>query len=121
MPTFNQNCADSTAHILPAAEFELAAFIHAVQELFSPDEARQSAEDWIEELESANWPSEGTLFDWRCLTIAASVRLATRIDIRLAKTGSNLLSADYLARTVNTSERKINPWQASTQTTTEPF
>ncbi len=39
-----------------AAEKELSAFMSVVQKLFGPEQARQSALHWIEELESMDWP-----------------------------------------------------------------
>ena len=42
---------------LVLAEKELSAFIRAVQKLFGAEQARQSALDWIEELERMDWPS----------------------------------------------------------------
>jgi hypothetical protein len=110
-----------TARILPHAEAELTAFIQAVDELFGPDEARESAEDWMEELESAQWSAEGTPFNWRSLTIAAAVRLAARINVGLAKHRSNQQSADRHRQAINTSKRRTESWQVSTRTTIEPF
>ena len=63
------------------AEKELAAFARAVQELFGPEQARQAIEDWMEELESVDWRSQKTVRDWRGLTTAAAVRLASRVNV----------------------------------------
>jgi len=65
---------------LPCAENELAAFAGAVQELFGAEQARQSIENWMEELGAMDWWSQGAMPDWRALTIAAAVRLASRVD-----------------------------------------
>jgi hypothetical protein len=59
------------------AEKELPAFISAVDEFFGAEQARQSALDWIEELELMDWPSGGSIPDWRRATLGASARLAT--------------------------------------------
>ncbi len=61
------------------AERELGAFINAVTELCGPEQARLSAEDWLEELALMNSEAESTGRDWRPVTIAASARLASRL------------------------------------------
>lgn len=68
--------ADQT-HI---AERELFAFVNAVTELFGSKQARVAAEDWLEESELMDDAPRSTMRDWRSVTIAASARLATRID-----------------------------------------
>src|SRR5437588_10622905 len=61
---------------LVLAEKELSAFIRAVQKLFGAEQARQSALDWIEELERMDWPSGDSVPDWREAAVVASDRLA---------------------------------------------
>jgi len=68
------------------AERHLAAFARAVHELYGAEQARQSAEDWVEELELTDWPEGETAPDWRQITVAAAARLAGRIDIDLSQT-----------------------------------
>src|SRR6266446_3828581 len=48
-----------------AAEKELSAFMSAVLKLFGPEQARQSALRWIEELERMDSPSGESIPDWR--------------------------------------------------------
>jgi hypothetical protein len=62
------------------AERELSAFISAVTELFGPDQAVASTEDWLQGSELMDSPPRSTSRDWRSVTIAASARLAGRID-----------------------------------------
>jgi hypothetical protein len=62
------------------AERELSAFIAAVTELFGPDQARRSAEDWLEASELIENPSRYEVRNWRAVTIAASARLASRVN-----------------------------------------
>jgi plasmid stabilization system protein ParE len=62
------------------AERELTSFIGAVTELFGPEEARLSADDWLDESESMGGPPR-TARDWRAVTIAASARLASRLAV----------------------------------------
>jgi hypothetical protein len=65
------------------AERELSAFIAAVAELFGADQARMSAEDWLDELGLMDVSPQSTPRDWRAITIAASVRLANRLNVAL--------------------------------------
>jgi hypothetical protein len=61
------------------AERELASFIGAVKELFGPEQARVSADDWLEESELMDSPPRSTEREWRAVTVAASARLANRL------------------------------------------
>jgi hypothetical protein len=61
------------------AEGELCAFIVVVTELFGPEQARLSAEDWLDESEVMDSPPRSTSRDWRAVTVAASARLADRL------------------------------------------
>jgi len=69
----NSTCEDQ----VNMAERELSAFMLAVTELFGPEQARLSAEDWLDESEQMDSPQRATSRDWRAVTVAASVRLAT--------------------------------------------
>src|SRR5579863_7482123 len=60
------------------AERELSAFILAVTELFGPEQARLSTEDWLNELGLKESSPRATSRDWRAVTVAASVRFASR-------------------------------------------
>jgi len=62
------------------AERELSAFISAVNQLFGPQQAQISALDWIDELDLMDSQSGFTSRAWRAVTIAASVRLANRLN-----------------------------------------
>ena len=63
------------------AEQELSAFMAAVAQLFGPEQARLSAEDWLEESQLIDNPAPATNCDWRAVTIAASARLAHRLNV----------------------------------------
>ena len=63
------------------AKRELLAFIVAVTELFGADQARMSVEDWLDESELMDLSPRSTNRDWRAITIAASVRLANRLNV----------------------------------------
>ena len=62
------------------AERELAAFLGAVTDLFGPEQARLSEKDWLDESELMDSPPLSTARDWRAVTIAASARLAHRVN-----------------------------------------
>ena len=79
------------------AERELSAFVRAVNELFGPEQARLSTEDWLDELELKDMLPRATSRDWRAVTVAASARLANRGTLardhrRLAKSTDTQVS-----------------------------
>ena len=65
---------------LHLAERELSAFIAAVRVSYGPEEAELSAEDWIEESELMDSSPRSEVRNWRAVTIAASARLANRLN-----------------------------------------
>jgi hypothetical protein len=80
-------CYQSSRHFSPrsaslkkAAEQELAAFFNAVKQLFGREQAELSAKDWLDELAKIDGLSSSTR-DWRLVTIKASARLATRVNV----------------------------------------
>lgn len=75
--SFSNSTCDEQTHL---AERELSAFIVAVTERFGPEQARVATQDWIEEAEIMDSPPPSSARDWRAVTIAASARLASRID-----------------------------------------
>ena len=70
---------ERVAALMTTAEAELAAFCEAVFRRYGLKEAQKAAQDWIEELETMDWPADWTLPNWRHVTIAAADRLALRI------------------------------------------
>lgn len=80
-------CVQLANGFVVLAEKELSAFISAVDKLFGAEQARESALDWIEELELMDWPSGESSPDWRRATLRASARLGTLMsrsgDLRL--------------------------------------
>ena len=62
------------------AERELASFIAAVTELYGSAQARIATEDWLEESDLIDSPPRSEARDWRSVTIAASARLASRVN-----------------------------------------
>jgi hypothetical protein len=66
------------------AERELSAFIGTVTNLYGPEQARVSAEDWLEESEILDAPPRSEPRNWHAITIAASARLADRLNVDAA-------------------------------------
>ena len=77
--------ADQT-HI---AERELSAFIKAVTQLFGSEEAGISVRDWLDESELMDSPPLSTTRDWRAITVAASARLAVRLEAARQQSGNS--------------------------------
>jgi len=75
--SFSTSMYEDQSHL---AERELALFISGVTQLFGPEQARASTQDWLDEAEMMDAPPRSTAWDWRAITIAASARLAGRID-----------------------------------------
>jgi hypothetical protein len=63
------------------AERELASFIAAVTELYGTEQAKLSAEDWLDESDLMDSPPRSEPRNWRAVTIAASARLASRVNV----------------------------------------
>ena len=61
------------------AEQELTAFFRAVMNLFGPELAELSADDWLNELMTTEALPSSTR-DWREITLKASTRLAARVN-----------------------------------------
>ena len=71
-------CNSTCENQINMAERELSAFIRAVTELFGPEQARLSTEDWLDEFELKDSSLRATSRDWQAITVAAAVRLANR-------------------------------------------
>jgi hypothetical protein len=67
------------AELMTTAEAELAAFHEAVFRRYGLKEAKKAAQDWIEKLETMDWPADWALPNWRHVTIIAANCLALRI------------------------------------------
>lgn len=61
------------------AERELLMFVNSVTDLFGPDQNKFLTEIWLDALASMNCMPGPTRPDWRLVTVAASVRLATQL------------------------------------------
>jgi hypothetical protein len=76
--SFSDLIYDEQTHL---AELELSSFVCAVTKLYGPRQARLSAQDWLDESELVNKPPLSPARNWRAVTIAASARLADRLNI----------------------------------------
>lgn len=63
------------------AERELASFVAAVTKVYGAEQAELSAEDCLEEAELMHSPPRSEARNWRAVTIAASARLANRVNV----------------------------------------
>jgi hypothetical protein len=70
---------------------ELAAFFSAVTELFGPQQAEVSAEDWLHELMAiSDLPASAR--QWRLLTVKVSAWLASRVKASSISIASRTLA-----------------------------
>ena len=77
---FSESIYEEQTHL---AERELSSFIAAVTTLYGPEQAKLSAEDWLDESDLIDSPPRSEARNWRAVTIAASARLADRISARV--------------------------------------
>jgi hypothetical protein len=89
--SFSDLAYEDEAH---KAERELAAFLGAVTELFGATQARISAEDWLDESALMDSPPRSASRDWRAVTVAASARLATRLNTAKRRQIYSFVSTD---------------------------
>lgn len=79
--SFSDSIYEEQIHL---AERELSSFIAAVTKLYGPEQAKLSAEDWLAESELIDSPPRSEVRNWRTVTIAASARLANRVNVSTA-------------------------------------
>ena len=72
-------CADFATRVFPLAERELSSFSRAVTITWGADRCRQAIEDWMQELELAEWTSNDEPLTLRRITINAIGRLVARL------------------------------------------
>jgi hypothetical protein len=76
--SFSDSIYEQQTHL---AERELSSYIAAVTELYGREQGRLSAEDWLDESQLMDSPPRSEERDWRAVTIAASARLAGRVNV----------------------------------------
>lgn len=80
----NPNCNK----LMTVAEGQFVAFTRAVTELFGPEYAKSSAEDWLNEVASMEYLPGPTSPEWRLVTVADLARLAIRMTVALRRPSS---------------------------------
>jgi hypothetical protein len=75
---FSYSTFEEQTHL---AECELTAFINAVTELLGPERAEFATQDWLQEADLIDSPPFSMNRNWRSVTIAASARLLTEIEV----------------------------------------
>jgi len=78
---FSDSIYEEQTHL---AESELSSFIAAVKASYGLEQAKLSAADWLEESELMDSPPRSETRNWRAITIAASARLANRVEVGTA-------------------------------------
>jgi hypothetical protein len=86
--------SSADADLMVLAEQESGAFIKAVTELFGPEQARRAADDWVDELELMDALPGSTRRDWGSVTVAASARLAMRLNTGADRPKPRVASTD---------------------------
>jgi hypothetical protein len=72
------------------AERELSSCIATVKASYGLEQATLSAQDWLDESELMDSPPRSETRNWRAATIAASAKLANRLQSRAESTLSTL-------------------------------
>lgn len=75
---FSDSIYEEQTHL---AERELSSFLATVTKLYGREQARISAEDWLDESELIDSPPRSEARNWHAVTVAASARLANRVHI----------------------------------------
>ena len=74
---FSDSIYEEQTHL---AERELSSFVAAVSTLYGPEQAKLSTDDWLDESELIDSAPRSETRNWHAVTIAASARLAGRVD-----------------------------------------
>ena len=72
------NLSRACTELMTMGERELSAFYSSVTELFGSEQARLSAEDWLQELIKIDGLPASSR-EWRLITSKVSTRLASRV------------------------------------------
>jgi hypothetical protein len=82
------------AELLNRAQRELGAFFRAVTELFGPEQAELSAEEWLHEVGSTETLPASTR-EWRLITSKVIAQLADRCNPAAIPVSAELQPAGY--------------------------
>jgi hypothetical protein len=88
--TLTNNASRNCTDLESMAERELRAFFTAVKQLFGSEQAKSSAEDWLQELEASN-DLPASAQEWRSITNRVTKQLAIQLHASSPSTGSQLL------------------------------
>jgi hypothetical protein len=88
---FSDLIYEEEAHL---AERELSSFVSAVKASYGPEQATLSVGDWLEESELMDSPPRSETRNWCAVTIAASARLASRVQAGVAGSTHNTSTTD---------------------------
>lgn len=90
----SSNCSE----LMSMAEPELAALYGAVRELFGSEQARLSAEDWLDAVAAIN-DLPGSTRQWRQITVKVLAQLAKRVN-GFERSGGGVILSNILADTL---------------------
>jgi hypothetical protein len=76
------------------AKNELSSFIARVKASFGQEQAKLSVEDWLEESELMDSPPRSEMRNWHAVTIAATARLANRVQLSDASIDAPHIASD---------------------------
>jgi hypothetical protein len=88
--TLTKNTTRNCADLESMAERELEAFFTAVTQLFGTEQAKSSAEDWLQELQASN-DLPASAQEWRLITNRVTKQLAIQLNASSLSTGSQQL------------------------------
>src|SRR5580704_19456563 len=92
------NQSQAKCNLFISAMKELAAFFTAIDNLFGPEQARRSAINWIEELDSIDWQSEDSIMTISTHSLRnTQVRKIDGLSIRYAESDAREVSAILLS------------------------
>ena len=78
----------SCDHLAITGECEFNEFVRLVAELFGPEQATLSAEDWLNEVASKHNLPAPLSIEWRLVTVAALARLTIRLTVDLQRSSA---------------------------------
>ena len=79
--SFSDSTYEEQTHL---ADDELASFVAAVSASYGPEQAKLSAQDWLDESGLMDSPPRSETRNWHSVTTAASARLTNRIQVGAA-------------------------------------
>jgi hypothetical protein len=103
---FSDSIYEDQIHL---AEGELSSFIAGVKASYGQEQAKLSAEDWLEESELMDSPPRSETRNWSAVTVAASARLANRVQLKAASVEALQSEAQHIKMSTSTTDTKVSP------------